>query len=111
MAIVEKHAEQTRKRGAERGGTGFVHFRLSMPWRFDMKISEAAKRRGIGRAAYIRRALAHFVAADLGIDPAELISQCPLPTRWGEVRTGSSGRGLTDDGKGFGDWDLVRRGR
>lgn len=109
VAVTEKHAAVVRARGGKDGRTGWQHFRISLPWKFLLAIDKAAKRRGVGRATYIRRVLAHWVAADLEMEPSELLSLCPRPLRWGEV--GGTGRNDgRDDGAGFGDWDLVRRG-
>lgn len=108
VAVTEKHAEVVRARGGKDGRTGWQHFRFSLPWKFLLAIDKAAKRRGIGRAAYVRRVLAHWVAADLEMEPAELLSLCPPALRWGEFGGGARSD-ERDDGTGFGDWDLVRR--
>lgn len=108
QAIVDKHADMTRAKGRKDGRTGWIHFRLSLPWRFDQAISKAAKRRGINRAAYIRRALAHYAALDLEIDPMELIALCPLALRHGQVYSRSVPSTDRDDGAGFGDWRISR---
>lgn len=64
---------------------------------------EAARRRGISIAGYIRRATMAFVAKDLGLDPIEVFAQdmAPAPYQRGGAH---SDRDL--DGKRFGQWKV-----
>lgn len=83
--------------------------------RFDMRlapdmldlIERAARERGIGRAAYIRRALAVFVAKDLGMNWREVIASSPAPLDWGQNPQGTKkSSNLRDDGSGYGKWNI-----
>lgn len=73
---------------------------------FRVLLEEACKRRNISRQGYARRAMAAFIAYDLGMDIADVLKYCarpvPLDTRinYRPVRT-------EDTGEGFGPWNIV----
>ena len=73
---------------------------------FRLLLEEACKRRNISRQGYARRAIAAFIAYDLGINIADVLKHCarpvPLDTRinYRPVRT-------EDTGEGFGAWGIV----
>lgn len=74
---------------------------------FQTYFDEAAHRRGTSLAGYARRALAAFVAYDLGIPIEEVAKHMPRPT---EYRAGGGvGRmeRTEDDGTGFGPWIIT----
>lgn len=79
---------------------------MGMPYR--TLIRGAADLRGMSTSAYVRRAVAAFVAADLGLDYATVCSYAPpvAPDR-GHGRAGKApgthGPGH-DDGLGYGHW-------
>ena len=68
----------------------------------------AAEKRGISLQGYMRRALAAFVAYDLGLDMTKVLEDGPATLAWG--RTGGkvldeNGNVITqEDGKGYGQW-------
>jgi hypothetical protein len=73
----------------------------------------AAGLRGISVAGYVRRAIGTFVAADLGIPPAEVLRHVPQAAprgKWvrrpiADPKRGATTAGRTrDDGIGFGPW-------
>jgi len=68
---------------------------------FRVLLDEAAKRRGIGMAGYIRRAVAAFIAHDLGLSFTEVTGHLAKPKHVDErVPPGK----INDDGKGYGAW-------
>lgn len=68
-------------------------------------VKRAAEQRGISIAAYARRAIGAFVAADLGIEFEEVMRHTPKATPWGEKNPQVQGK-TTDDGEGFGQWKV-----
>lgn len=78
---------------------------MGMPLR--LLIRECADRRGMSSVAYVRRAVAAFIAADLGVDLAGVCSMAPpVRTDRSHGRRGKfSGHGPgSDDGAGYGHW-------
>lgn len=74
-------------------------------------LDEAARRRGISMAGYARRALAAFIAYDLGLPLEEVTQYMSRATEYREW--GAHGRPLVrinDDGSGFGRWVIVELG-
>jgi hypothetical protein len=68
-------------------------------------VNTAATLRGITTAAYIRRAIAAFVAADLDMALADVAELTPAASRRGTRPSPGAGRRVTaDNGKGFGPW-------
>lgn len=68
----------------------------------------AAKQRGISGNAYLRRAVAAFIAKDLGVTFEEVLKDSPSPY-WHDNRGEHKGkknvwRRQFDDGTGFGTW-------
>lgn len=73
-------------------------------------IDEAAKRRGMSMASYSRRALAAFVAYDLGVPIQEILKHMSLPVPYRTYGGGRPLKRLDDDGSGFGDWGIIELG-
>jgi hypothetical protein len=69
---------------------------------FRVLLDEAAKRRGMGMTAYVRRAAAAFIAHDLGVPFTEVVRHSAKPQSVAERRV-SSVR-THDDGLGMGPW-------
>lgn len=68
-------------------------------------VDEAASRRGISMAGYGRRALAAFLAYDLGLPLEEVLQYMSKPTPYRQY--GAHGRPLVrinDDGNDYGKW-------
>lgn len=75
--------------------------------RFLSLLHEAARQRDISVAAYGRRAVAAFVAKDLGLDWTELLAECAEPLPYGQIAPTRFSNGRTvDDGTGHGDWKI-----
>lgn len=78
---------------------------MGMPLR--LLIREAADRRGMSSVAYVRRAVAAFLAADLGSSLQEVCALAPpVRTDRSHGRRGKfTGHGPgADDGAGYGHW-------
>lgn len=78
---------------------------MGMPLR--MLIREAAELRGMTSVAYVRRAVAAFIAADLGVSLEAVCALAPpVRTDRSHGRRGKfSGHGPgSDDGAGYGHW-------
>ncbi len=109
--VFESQEEKRRKAGRRRAGTLTIEYDLP----FQVLLREAAERRGIAANGYARRAIAAFIALDLGMEFEEVVQHFARPTKPGEVlrRTDGSKQapsGTTvDDGQGFGSWRLGRR--
>lgn len=71
--------------------------------------TEAARLRGMTTAAYIRRAVAAFIAHDLEMPFEEVTKYAPMPLPFGKKSADLSPgktRRTTDDGTGFGSWEV-----
>lgn len=72
---------------------------------YGLLLREAAKRRGMTMASYVRRAVAARVARDLGLPMREVTRWCAAVTPWdGEARPGQPRVKTSDDGTGWGEW-------
>lgn len=71
-------------------------FQMSAGPRFTRYLADAAALRGLTTVAYVRRAVAAFIAADLDIPFTEVISDTPHPKGQSVARY--------DDGAGHGSW-------
>jgi hypothetical protein len=74
-------------------------------------LDAAAHKRGITMAGYARRALAAFIAHDLGMSITEVTQYMSQPSGYREI--GAHGRPLVrlnDDGEGYGDWTIYELG-
>lgn len=74
-----------------RGDVGFFRY-----------VRMAAQERDISISAYCRRAIAAFVAKDLGIEFTEVVRHTAKPTHYDQPPT--FGPRTADDGEGWGDW-------
>lgn len=71
---------------------------------FTALVRRAARRRGMTNAAYVRRAVAAFIASDLQMPFEDVCETFPAP----KVE-GSTGIGVIwprDDGQGYGNWEV-----
>jgi hypothetical protein len=73
---------------------------------FRPMLDEACRRRGISMAGYARRAVAAFVAHDLGLPLSEVVRHMALPTTY--RAEGGHGRveRTNDTGRGMGAWKI-----
>lgn len=100
MGRVEGKARERRNRN---GMIRDARLSLHVGHGFARALNEAAALRGISRVGYLRRAVAAFLAADLGVPFEELTAQCPVPAAFTRERAWVTGAG-DDDGRGFGTW-------
>lgn len=73
---------------------------------FRLLLEEACRRRNISRQGYARRAIAAFIADDLGLPLEEVLKNCAIPFEY----NGTVGRKpvrTEDNGKGFGPWRIT----
>jgi hypothetical protein len=99
LARVRSRQKQSSGRTAYRRSGIYTYF--DEPYR--VLLDEAASRRGMGMAAYLRRAAAAFIAHDLGIPFTEVVKHGAQP----DPRGTSGGTRLAhsyDDGRGMGPW-------
>lgn len=98
--LAQKMVDGDRERERRRGK--LKRFDTYLPLDLLQNVEHCARERGIGRAGYIRRALAVQVAKDLGLDWKEVAASSPVPMEWGSRKKSDSN--LRDDGRGFGEW-------
>jgi hypothetical protein len=101
MAMVEDRQKKSH-RWTERKDGVLATFDVEMK----ALLNEAAQRRGISMAGYARRAIAAFIAHDLGMELSEVTKYCAKPIHFRP--NGGAGRNekLNDDGEGHGDWRI-----
>lgn len=98
MEQVKANQKKTKRHTERTSGTLATY---DEPFR--LLLEQACRKRNISRQGYARRAMAAFIAHDLGMDLAEVLKHCatpvPLDTRinYRPVRT-------EDNGTGFGPW-------
>lgn len=74
---------------------------------FRVFLDEACRRRGMSMQGYCRRAIAAFVAHDLGIPVADVGKYMPIPTPY-KVTHGVGRFGKTEDNlTGYGKWVIT----
>lgn len=65
----------------------------------------ASEKRGVSRSTYARRAMAAFIAHDLGLEPEDVLKDGPRPCGWGETGADVT-KAPGDDLSGYGPWRL-----
>lgn len=74
---------------------------------FRTLLDEAAHRRGISMAGYCRRAIAAFVAHDLGITPKASAQYMPIPTEYRSKGGVGNSVKSRDNLSGYGKWVIT----
>ena len=97
LARVRARQKQSRRNEGRRSG---MYVSFDDPLR--PLLDEAAQRRGMGITAYARRAIAAFIARDLGIPFMEVVRHTPKPQPPGTKS--ATGVRTIDDGQGYGAW-------
>jgi hypothetical protein len=69
-------------------------------------LDEAARRRGISRVGYGRRAVAAFIAHDLNLPIEEVLQYTAKPAPY-EGTPGGIVKKINDDGEGYGPWPIA----
>lgn len=98
---LEEREVKHRFSGPKKYGND-LRIRAAAPLR--RMIQEAAKKRNITIAAYIRRSIAAFVAYDLGVTAQEVLAEGPGAADWGDV--GLRAEGPEDGVTGYGPWRI-----
>jgi hypothetical protein len=104
-------AKKQRRKGRRRGGTLTIEFDLP----FRAYLRDAAETRNMGINGYARRAVAAFIAYDLGIPFEEVTKHFAAPSKHGEVLRRDDGTPRApfgesfDDGEGYGPWRIGSR--
>jgi hypothetical protein len=93
--LVRAHARATRVREKQRY-VDVGRIQITVGAGFLSALSQAAERRGLSVTAYMRRAIAAFVAADTGLALPRLLAEVPHPQ--------GPAHGKFDDGTGYGEW-------
>lgn len=101
MDAVVARRKKTKRNGERKNGLGVYYDDGFRPL-----LDEACRRRGISMAGYARRAVAAFVAHDLGLPLSEVAADMARPT--GYRVEGGHGRGdkTHDDARGMGPWKI-----
>lgn len=73
---------------------------------FDGYLSSAAKARGMSKIGYMRRAVAAFIAYDLGIDRSDVTRHFARPVGYGRPGGFDRHEKTHDDGTGYGLWTI-----
>lgn len=98
---VKKNQKRT-KRNTER--TSGVLATFDEPFR--ELLEEAARRKGISRQGFARRAIGAFIAYELGMDIEDVVKHSARPLPYGKYMKGMPKR-TEDDATGFGPWKIV----
>lgn len=101
--ILSRVEDKARERRRYNGSIRDARLAFNVGHGFVRALNEAAALRGISRVGYLRRAVAAFLAADLGVPFEEITGACPVPAPFTRERAWQTGRG-DDDGAGFGTW-------
>lgn len=103
--ILQRVDAKARKARHSNGRIRDARIQINVGLGFTKALNEAARRRGISRVGYLRRAVGAFLAADLDLDYADIMSTCPVPAPWTPQRAWVTAAG-DDDGVGFGTWHV-----
>lgn len=104
-ALERVKARETGKRKYERQDGVRVDF--DRPFR--VHLDEACMRRGMSFSGYARRALAAFIAYDLGVPIEEILKHTAYPLEYhpNVPRWNGKGHKTSDTGKGYGAWVIT----
>lgn len=69
-------------------------------------LAQAAEQRGMVASAYVRRALAAFLAHDLDMDFADVVKEWGYPLPFGHMAGTTFVKPSSDDGTGYGKWQI-----
>jgi hypothetical protein len=73
---------------------------------FRVLLEEVCRRRNISRQGYARRAIAAFIAHDLGMELADVLKHCAIPIPY-DTRVNRKPVRTEDDGTGMGPWRIT----
>jgi len=98
---------KARQRGSKRHTERQDGVRTVWDVPFRVLLDEAAMRRGISMAGYCRRAIAAFVAHDLGITPKASAQYMPVPTQYRSAGGVGNIVKTRDNLAGYGKWVIT----
>lgn len=105
-----ERTQREKQRKSRRTRPANILLEFGIP--FLTALRAAADSRGMSSAGYARRAVAAFVAHDLGVPFESLTQHFSAPHRRGEVLKRNPGEfrkaegQTTDDGQGYGSWEV-----
>jgi len=97
MQLARARAIRVRKK---QGYVDMGRVQITVGQRYLLALARAADRRGMSATAYMRRAVAAFIAADTDIPITDLLRDVPHPS--------GPAAGKFDDGTGHGSWVATR---
>jgi hypothetical protein len=100
---LERVRARQKKTHRSKERTNGMYLFYDDPYR--VLLDEAARRRGISRVGYGRRAVAAFIAADLGLTVEEVVQHAAKPAPY-EGTPGGIVKRTNDDGTGHGPWHI-----
>lgn len=107
-AAAEAQRRRSRKTGRRKRAASFA---VDIDPEFIILAGHAARKRGMPKTAYYRRAIAAFIAYDLDVPFEDVVAFCPAVAPHGHPlrkESGLRGGGRSkDDGEGFGSWKVV----
>lgn len=98
---------KARQKGSKRRTERQDSLRTVWDRPFRALLDEAARRRGMSMAGYCRRAIAAFVAHDLGIAPDEAGQYMPIPTPYRTHHGMGNIVKTRDNLSGYGRWVIT----
>jgi len=99
-ALAEREANGRTRTARQRRG----HVQINCDEGYAILLNKAAQVRGVAQTTYARRAIAAFVAHDLGIPIGEVLAFVSAPVPYGGHA--SPGERTADDGAGYGSWQV-----
>jgi len=100
---VSATSKDAQSHGSGSPRTKIRDARVGFPIELHELLIQAAQRRNISIAGYVRRAVLSWVARDLGIDIRTLIAKDRAPARYGEVNAAD---GKDVEFEVFGSWEI-----
>jgi hypothetical protein len=99
VALRRAHTRQVKVR-KKQGYADMGRVQITVGGTYLSALSRAAAARGLSPTAYMRRAVAAFIAADTDTPIGVFLRDCPHPD--------GPGHGTYDDGAGHGSWAASR---
>jgi hypothetical protein len=102
--VVDGVREAERSRSRAKIGIRRGRIDSQVDERYAVLLRYAAEKRDMNVAAYVRRAVAAFIAVDLDISFEDVVRYGPQPT--GYAMPHKPGVATEDDGEGYGSWEV-----
>ena len=103
---LDRYVDARHKRGFSTGRfrRDLHPLQFSCTTAFTAYLTAAAKRLGVNRSTFVRRALAVAMASVLEVDVREILYHSPKARPFGPIREVGKGAGEHDDGDGIETW-------